>query len=167
MKTVVFLVLLASSSAVSSSGRHAVQPQPASPLASSPLALLRVAQIRGGARSNTATQKFGPVIARGKKQATSVVVGVGGVVGKKQCCGIGRKQRVIVKTKPSGGTATIQSEVFNLVKAIVGVGVLSLPAGIANFGNSPSVLIPAVSLIAFIGVLSAFGFAVIGTVLCA
>jgi hypothetical protein len=29
----------------------------------------------------------------------------------------------------SGGTATIPNEVFNLVKSIVGAGVLSLPAG--------------------------------------
>ena len=28
-----------------------------------------------------------------------------------------------------GGTATMQSEMFNMVKAVVGVGVLSLPAG--------------------------------------
>lgn len=162
MKTVVFLVLLAS--AASSSGSHAAQ-QPASPLqASSPLAL-RLAQIRGGARTPaTATQKLAPVVAARGQKAASVVVGVGGVVGKKQRCGIGKKQSVTGKTKPSGGTATIPSEVFNLVKAIVGVGVLSLPAGIANFGNAPSVLIPAVSLIAFIGVLSAFGFAVIGKV---
>lgn len=30
------------------------------------------------------------------------------------------------------GTATIPNEVFNLVKSIVGAGVLSLPAGIRN-----------------------------------
>ena len=30
---------------------------------------------------------------------------------------------------PSGGTATISNEIFNLVKGIVGAGVLSLPAG--------------------------------------
>jgi hypothetical protein len=29
----------------------------------------------------------------------------------------------------SGGTATIPNEVFNLIKSIVGAGVLSLPAG--------------------------------------
>jgi hypothetical protein len=30
---------------------------------------------------------------------------------------------------PSGGTASIPNEIFNLVKSIVGAGVLSLPAG--------------------------------------
>jgi len=63
-----------------------------------------------------------------------------------------------------GGTATIPNEVFNLVKAIVGVGVLSLPAGIAAFGNAPSAVLPAVILITTIGILSGFGFAVIGKV---
>lgn len=63
-----------------------------------------------------------------------------------------------------GSGATISNEVFNLVKAIVGVGVLSLPAGIAAFGSAPSALIPALSLIALIGVLSAYGFALIGKV---
>jgi hypothetical protein len=32
-----------------------------------------------------------------------------------------------------GGTATISNEIFNLVKAIVGAGVLSLPAGKFHF----------------------------------
>jgi len=40
--------------------------------------------------------------------------------------------------------------------------VLTLPAGIAAFGNAPSAVVPAVSLIAGIGVLSGDGFALIG-----
>lgn len=58
--------------------------------------------------------------------------------------------------------ASIPSEVFNLVKGIVGVGVLSLPAGVAVFGNAPSAIIPAAILIAVIGILSGYGFALIG-----
>lgn len=64
----------------------------------------------------------------------------------------------------SGGTASISSEIFNLVKGIVGAGVLSLPAGIAAFGNAPSAVIPAVALVASIGALSAYGFSLIGRV---
>jgi hypothetical protein len=60
--------------------------------------------------------------------------------------------------------ATIPNEVFNLVKAIVGVGVLSLPAGVAAFGSAPSAFIPAGILIAVIGMLSAYGFSLIGRV---
>lgn len=62
------------------------------------------------------------------------------------------------------GTASISSEVFNLVKAIVGVGVLSLPAGIAAFSDSRSAVGPAVMIMAGIGLLSAHGFATIGRV---
>jgi amino acid permease len=42
------------------------------------------------------------------------------------------------------------------------VVVLSLPAGIAAFANAPSAVVPAVSLIAIIGGLSGYGFALIG-----
>ena len=62
------------------------------------------------------------------------------------------------------GTASIPSEIFNLVKSIVGAGVLSLPAGIAAFGNAPSAVLPAVALICIIGGFSAYGFSLIGRV---
>lgn len=64
----------------------------------------------------------------------------------------------------SKGGASIPNEIFNLVKAIVGVGVLSLPAGVATFGDAPSAFIPAAILITVIGILSAYGFALIGKV---
>eukprot|EP00934_Nitzschia_sp_Nitz4_P005257 Nitzschia sp. Nitz4//scaffold7_size249615//67219//72638//NITZ4_001156-RA/size249615-snap-gene-0.251-mRNA-1//-1//CDS//3329558379//5247//frame0 len=64
----------------------------------------------------------------------------------------------------SGGTATIPNEVFNLVKSIVGAGVLSLPAGIAAFGNAPSAIIPATFLISLMGLISAYTFQLIGRV---
>mmetsp|Transcript_12991 Transcript_12991/g.28085 ORF Transcript_12991/g.28085 Transcript_12991/m.28085 type:complete len:500 (+) Transcript_12991:113-1612(+) len=63
-----------------------------------------------------------------------------------------------------GGTATISQEIFNLVKGIVGAGVLSLPAGIASFSDAPAGLIPAVGLIASIGMISGYGFSLIGRV---
>jgi amino acid permease len=61
-----------------------------------------------------------------------------------------------------GGDATVTQLIFNLVKGIVGAGVLSLPAGIAAFASAPSAVLPAVALIAIIGGLSAYGFALIG-----
>ena len=67
-------------------------------------------------------------------------------------------------TSTGGGTATIPNEIFNLVKSIVGAGVLSLPAGIAAFGNAPSAVLPAVALICIIGGFSAYGFSLIGRV---
>lgn len=56
------------------------------------------------------------------------------------------------------GTATVRDLVPNLVKAIVGSGVLSLPAGIASFGSTPSTLGPALFLVVGMGILSAVGF---------
>ena len=50
------------------------------------------------------------------------------------------------------------------VKSIVGAGVLSLPYGVAAFGNSPSALAPAIGLIAVTGVLSGYTFGLIGRV---
>ena len=41
----------------------------------------------------------------------------------------------------SGGTATIPNEIFNLVKSIVGAGVLSLPAGELLEGQIPCWLV--------------------------
>mmetsp|Transcript_61336 Transcript_61336/g.72849 ORF Transcript_61336/g.72849 Transcript_61336/m.72849 type:complete len:507 (+) Transcript_61336:235-1755(+) len=63
-----------------------------------------------------------------------------------------------------GGTATIPNEIFNLVKNIVGAGVLGLSAGIAAFGSAPSAVLPASILIAIIGALSGYCFSLIGRV---
>ena len=74
-----------------------------------------------------------------------------------------KKPIVLVKVVEAEG-ASITNEVFNLVKAIVGVGVLSLPAGVAAFGSAPSAFIPAATLIMIIGILSGYGFSIIGRV---
>mmetsp|Transcript_92813 Transcript_92813/g.189058 ORF Transcript_92813/g.189058 Transcript_92813/m.189058 type:complete len:490 (+) Transcript_92813:165-1634(+) len=66
------------------------------------------------------------------------------------------------EAEDTGGDATVTQLIFNLVKGIVGAGVLSLPAGIAAFSDAPGGVVPAVSLIAIIGGLSAYGFALIG-----
>jgi amino acid permease len=62
------------------------------------------------------------------------------------------------------GTATISNEIFNLVKSIVGAGVLSLSYGIATYGNAPSAILPAMVLITLVGILSGYGFGLIGRV---
>ena len=68
-----------------------------------------------------------------------------------------------VITLPRGGAA-VTPTIFNIVKSIVGAGVLGLPAGIAAFGNHPSALLPAAVLLIVIGCLAARGFTTIGTV---
>lgn len=81
--------------------------------------------------------------------------------------GAAKKRRQTSPSIPKSTTktgATIPNEVFNLVKAIVGVGVLSLPAGVAAFANTKTAVIPAITLIVIIGILSGYGFALIGKV---
>ncbi|CAB9531932.1 Solute carrier family 38 member (Partial), partial [Seminavis robusta] len=67
-------------------------------------------------------------------------------------------------TTPTG--ASVPSMIFNLIKNIVGAGVLGLPAGIAAFGDAPSAVLPAIVLIVWMGSMSAYGFSLIGR-LCA
>ncbi|CAJ1966604.1 unnamed protein product [Cylindrotheca closterium] len=67
-----------------------------------------------------------------------------------------------LKIEPEG--ASVASEIISLVKAIVGVGVLSLPAGVAAYGSAPSAFVPAAMLIIVIGVMSGYGFSLIGKV---
>jgi hypothetical protein len=113
-----------------------------------------------------------PTSSQSPNAVTKVVWGVGlatfaAFLGGKALNSEIKPERALVEAltkiaNPDG--ATIPSEVFNLVKAIVGVGVLSLPAGVAAFGSAPSAFIPAGILIAVIGVLSGYGFHVIGKV---
>eukprot|EP00536_Pseudo-nitzschia_multiseries_P009124 jgi/Psemu1/199944/e_gw1.248.48.1 len=69
---------------------------------------------------------------------------------------------VSTEAEDSNDGASVTQLIFNLVKGIVGAGVLSLPAGIAAFANAPGGVVPAISLITIIGSLSAYGFALIG-----
>ena len=62
------------------------------------------------------------------------------------------------------GTATVPAEIFNLVKTIVGAGVLGLPAGIAALGDHSSAILPATIFIVTIAMFSAYGFATVGLV---
>jgi amino acid permease len=62
------------------------------------------------------------------------------------------------------GKATIGNEVLNLVKNIVGSGGLSLPAGIAAFGNAPSAILPAILVIFVMGIMNAYSFSLLGRV---
>merc|ERR1719203_1773599 len=64
--------------------------------------------------------------------------------------------------KPSG--ASVASSTINLVKAIVGSGVLSLPVGVAAFSSSRTALAPALFLMSIIGAISAYCFAMVARV---
>lgn len=58
-------------------------------------------------------------------------------------------------------TAPLSALAFSLVKNIVGAGVLSLPAGVAAFSDLPSALLPAMALLAMMGLIAAYTFALI------
>jgi len=62
------------------------------------------------------------------------------------------------------GKSPLSTSTFNLVKSIVGVGVLSLPAGVAAFGDAKSAIIPATVLIAIAGALSGYNFSLMGRI---
>jgi hypothetical protein len=70
-----------------------------------------------------------------------------------------------------GGTATVPEEIFNLIKSIIGAGVLSLPAGIAVLASSSGgnrnhriLLSSSFLLIAVMGTISAYTFSLIARV---
>jgi len=62
------------------------------------------------------------------------------------------------------GKSSLPTAMFNLVKVLVGAGVLSLPAGIAAFGDSTGAILPAVALITIMGSFSGYNFSLIGRV---
>lgn len=62
------------------------------------------------------------------------------------------------------GKSSLSTAMFNLVKGIVGAGVLSLPAGVAAFGDAKGAILPAVVLIAIMGSFSGYNFSLIGRV---
>lgn len=67
------------------------------------------------------------------------------------------------KMKASEGKASIPSQVFNLMKTILGSGVLGLPAGIAHaFAENELAAWAALGLIMGFCVLSAYSFSTIG-----
>lgn len=60
--------------------------------------------------------------------------------------------------------SSMAQSTVNLVKNIVGAGMLSLPAGVASFSGSPKALVPAVTFTLLLAVFSAYGFVLIADV---
>lgn len=58
--------------------------------------------------------------------------------------------------------STLASASFNLIKGAVGSGVLSLPAGVAAYGDVPKALIPTTSTLLLLGTISAYTFHLLG-----
>lgn len=66
---------------------------------------------------------------------------------------------------PIVGKAELASSIINLVKAIVGAGVLSLPVGIAKFSGSRTAIVPACVIMLVVTTLSAYCFGLVARVL--
>eukprot|EP00929_Paragymnodinium_shiwhaense_P031226 TRINITY_DN17545_c0_g2_i1.p1 TRINITY_DN17545_c0_g2~~TRINITY_DN17545_c0_g2_i1.p1 ORF type:complete len:522 (+),score=76.59 TRINITY_DN17545_c0_g2_i1:166-1566(+) len=54
--------------------------------------------------------------------------------------------------------SSVSQSTANLIKNIVGCGVMSLPAGVAAFSGSTEAALPAFLIVVFFGLLSAYGF---------
>ena len=94
---------------------------------------------------------------------TLVQTRAGATAAKKQATKI-KQSRATNQVVTGTGTATIPNEIINLIKSIVGAGVLSLPAGIAAFANSPRALLPVCFMVLFVGTMSGYCFSLIGRV---
>ncbi|CAB9530482.1 Putative sodium-coupled neutral amino acid transporter 11 [Seminavis robusta] len=64
--------------------------------------------------------------------------------------------------RSTGGTATIATEFFNLVKNLVGAGMLAIPNGVAAFADAPSALLPGAFFTFLMGAIFGYYFTLIG-----
>lgn len=65
------------------------------------------------------------------------------------------------------GKAGLCASTANLVKSIVGSGVLSLPVGVAAFSSARTAILPALTLLAVAGAISGYCFSAVGRVCAA
>ncbi|CAM9607493.1 unnamed protein product, partial [Discosporangium mesarthrocarpum] len=56
----------------------------------------------------------------------------------------------------------MSQSIFNLVKNVMGAGMLSLPSGVAAFSDGRNAIFPSAAAIAILGMLSAYTFSLIG-----
>ena len=105
-----------------------------------------------GASSTATTTKRSRYYPKQSPASSRIVTPFGG----------GSINRPVTSTTSDG--ASIPNMIFNLVKSIVGAGVLGLPAGVAAFGSTKLALIPSVILISIIGMLSGYCFSLIGRI---
>lgn len=68
----------------------------------------------------------------------------------------------IVGVRDFQGDATIPAQIVNLIKNLVGCGVLALPNGVGAFASAPSAVIPAAIYTALMGAVFGYYFLLIG-----
>ena len=64
--------------------------------------------------------------------------------------------------KPVDPTSSARLSSFNLAKCVGGVGVFSLPAGVALFSDSKKALVPAATICVMLGLVAAYTFILFG-----
>ena len=72
------------------------------------------------------------------------------------------KTAIVAEAEKLGGEASVVSSIFNLAKSVVGIGVLSLPGGVAFLSDCPITLVPACLIGILMGTLAAYCFSSIG-----
>lgn len=65
-------------------------------------------------------------------------------------------------TTPKGATNSVAGATFSLMKAILGSGILALPAGLSAITDHPNMLWPANAILITLGALSAYTFSLYG-----
>ena len=89
---------------------------------------------------------------------------VGRPAGAQPVLSRGAQPVLSASAKKPTGTASLSSSSINLVKTIVGSGVLSLPVGLAAFSASRTAVYPALALMGIIGAISAYCFFLVARV---
>eukprot|EP00913_Durusdinium_trenchii_P020901 g19639.t1 len=77
------------------------------------------------------------------------------------CRGAGRPSTAPRKAAEEVKLSSVRQSTVNLVKNIVGAGMLSLPAGVAAFSSSPKAVLPSLVLALLAAFFSAYGFVLI------
>eukprot|EP00903_Cladosiphon_okamuranus_P009008 g8617.t1 len=68
--------------------------------------------------------------------------------------------------EPSSGV-TVGRSIFNLIKNVVGAGILAIPGGVTAFSQSRAAVVPTVAMIVALGGMSGYCFSLIGRVCAA
>lgn len=93
----------------------------------------------------------------------------------------GRRAAIMVAAEMSGGAAsisapskeessggvTVSRSTFNLVKNVVGAGILAIPGGVSTYSQSKAAVYPTIAIIVALGSLSGYCFSLIGRVCAA
>ncbi|CAN0301949.1 unnamed protein product, partial [Hapterophycus canaliculatus] len=74
----------------------------------------------------------------------------------------------VTESAESGSTGvTVGRSIFNLIKNVVGAGILAIPGGVTAFSQSKAAVLPTVAMIVALGSMSGYCFSLIGRVCAA